>query len=293
LKWVTSIYIDGDGASLKNPEGVACTDDHLLVADTGNNRLLQYTYQGESVMAEAEIPLPKARPIRVQMNTRGDIYFLDGRERRIESIDASGESTGVLKPRSVPYSTEVVPKSFAIDRRDNIYILDIHSENVLVLDAEGQYTRHLPFPKKYGFFSDVAVDAAGTIFLLDGVDAVVYSAEVGADRFSPLTESLKEYMNYGSSLAVDRRGVLYLVDQYGSGLALVGPDGAFLGRRLRMGWDEAGLHYPSQLCISSNGNVFIADRSNNRVQRFLQEGTAPKATTEEATSPESEGLPAP
>ena len=68
LKWVTSIYIDGDGASLKKPEGVACTDDRLLVADTGNNRLLQYTYQGESVMAEAEIPLPKASPIRVSVS---------------------------------------------------------------------------------------------------------------------------------------------------------------------------------------------------------------------------------
>jgi len=268
LKWVKSIYFDAKGGGLKHPEGLACGDDYFVVADTGNRRLLRYSVQDDSVTPEAEFPLPRSRPTRVQVNSQGDVYYLDGRERRILVISAAGEDKGALKPKSVPFSTEMVPKSFAIARNDDIYILDVFSGNVLVLDAAGQYLRHIPFPETYGFFSDLAVDAQGAIFILDGVEAAVYSAARGADSFSRFTESMKDTMNFPTSLSVDESGVLYLVDQYGSGLARVGRDGEFLGRKLGMGWKESGLYYPSEICISRNGNLFIADRNNSRVQWF-------------------------
>jgi sugar lactone lactonase YvrE len=268
LKWVRSIYFDAKGVGLKHPEGLACGDDYFVVADTGNRRLLRYSYQDDSVTPEAEFPLPKSRPTRVQVNSQGDIYYLDGRERRILVIGAAGEDKGALKPKSVPFSTEMVPKSFAIARNDDIYVLDVFSGHVLLLDAAGQYLRNIPFPETYGFFSDLAVDAQGTIFILDGVQAAVHSAARGADSFSPFTESMKDTMNFPTSLSVDESGVLYLVDQYGSGLARVGSDGEFLGRKLGMGWKESGLYYPSEICISRNGYLYIADRNNSRVQMF-------------------------
>jgi len=35
-----------------------------------------------------------------------------------------------------------------------------------------------------------------------------------------------------------------------------------------MGWNEGLLYFPSQMCINDNGEVFIADRDNSRVQIF-------------------------
>lgn len=268
IKWLASIYSDAKGVGLRHPEGVACADRYVIVADTGNSRLLRYSYAGESVTAEAELPLAKAYPLRVQVDSRGDLYFLDGRERRIVAMSAAGESRGALSYRSVPFSTEIVPKSFAIDSKDNLYVLDVHSGNVVVVELDGQYVRHVPFPEEYGFFSDLAVDPQGRILLLDGVEAVVYTAGADGERFSPLSESLKAYVNFPTSLALDEWGVMYLVDQYGSGLALVGKDGSFLGRKLGLGWKDGGLYYPSQVCVGRNGRMFIADRSNSRVQMF-------------------------
>lgn len=288
LKWLRSVYVDARGGGLKYPEGVACTDESFVVADTGNRRILRFTYQGESVTPDAEFPVPKARPMRLSLNSRGEVYFLDGRDRRIAILGTAGEKTRYLKPRSVPFSTEVVPKSFTIDRKDQIFLLDVLSENVLVLDAEGQYQRHIPFPEDYGFFSDLAVGPQDTVYLLDGVEAVVYAAARGEKAFSPLTEGLKDYMNFPTSLSLDDDGVLYLVDQFGSGLALVGQDGAFLGRELSLGWTEGGLYYPSQICISGNGTLFVADRNNSRIQLFsLGEGQS-EASSEDAEDAESE-----
>ena len=288
LKWLRSVYIDARGNGLKYPEGIACTDEAFVVADTGNSRILRFRYQGETVTQDAEFPVPKSSPMRLHLNSQGDVYFLDGRERRIAILGAGGEKTRYLKPRSVPFSTEVVPKSFAIDRKDQIYLLDVLSENVLVLDAEGQYQRHIPFPEDYGFFSDLAVGAEDTVYLLDGVEAVVYAAARGEKAFSPLTEGLKDYMNFPTSLTLDDGGMLFLVDQFGSGLALVGRDGAFLGRKLSLGWNKGGLYYPSQICISGNGTLFVADRNNSRVQLFSLSAEKSAEGTEEAEEAEPE-----
>jgi sugar lactone lactonase YvrE len=268
MKWITSVYADGDGIGLVYPEGVACGDDFIVVADTGNSRLLRYTYEGLLVTAEAEFPLPKSHPIIVQVNSKGTLYFLDGRERRVARLSATGEEKSYLDPKNVPSSAEIVAKSFRIDGSDGIYILDILAGQVLVLNADGQYSRHIPFPEEYGFFSDLAVDRQGRVFLLDSVEAVVHLAAKDAESFSPLTESMSEYVNFPARLEVDGNGVLYLVDQNGSGLALVGQDGSFLGRKLGLGWNESGLYYPSQMCITADGSVFIADRNNNRIQMF-------------------------
>jgi hypothetical protein len=265
---VTSIYADANGVGLKRPEGVACGEKFVVVADTGNNRLIRYGYEGSVVTAEAEFPLGKSTPILLQLSSKGDLYFLDGRERRIAVLSAKGERIGFLNPKNMPSAKEIVPKSFRIDGDDNIYILDIFSQHVIILDLEWQLSKKIPLPADHGFFSDIAVDRQGKIYLLDSVEAVVHTAAKGAETFTPLTGSMKEIVNFPARLSIDDRGVLYLVDQNGSGLGLVAPDGTSLGRRLGLGWNKSGLFYPSQICISAGGDVFIADRNNSRVQMF-------------------------
>lgn len=268
VRWIASVYEGTEGVGLKYPEGVACGQQQLFVADTGNSRLLRFGYEGELITPEAEFPLPKSSPIAVQVNSKGDLYVLDGRDRRILRLSSTGEARGTLVPRGLPSPAEIVPRSFRIDGNDNIYILDIFSDRVLVLDADGGYLRQIAFPESFGFFSDVSVDSKGNVLILDSVEAVVYSARATADRFLPLTDGMKDYMNFPTSLATDSGGVIYLVDQHGSGLAVVGADGSFLGRRLGMGWKESRLYYPSQICIDEDDRFFIADRSNSRVQFF-------------------------
>ena len=62
--------------------------------------------------------------------------------------------------------------------------------------------------------------------------------------------------------------LIVLVDKHGNGLLVLGPDGSFLGRRLSIGWGEGLVYYPGQICIDGNGDIFVADRGNNRLQAF-------------------------
>ena len=269
FKQMAPIYVDGKGAGIRQPEGVACRGNALVVADTGNGRILRYTIAGDTWTPAGEITLPQLpSPIRVDMNSKGEIFALDGASRKIARISPSGDFLGYVVP-SGEVQGAVVPRSLSLDGQDNPYLLDVFSARVLVLDPSGKIQREIPFPKGYGFLSDLAVDAGGNVYLLDSVLKRVYKASKNSAEAVPLTGSLQEEAYFPTSIATDRQGTIFLVDQNGSGVVILGPDGAFRGRRLSMGWKEGFLRYPAQMCITENGAAFIADRGNNRVDGFL------------------------
>jgi DNA-binding beta-propeller fold protein YncE len=269
LKLMAPIYVDGKGAGIRQPEGVSCRGDGLVVADTGNGRLLRYTIAGEKWTPGGEIVLPQVpSPIRVDVNSKGEIYALDGKSRRIARVASSGEFQGYLSPAGDVKGT-VVPRSLRIDRDDNLYVLDVFSARVLVMDPSGKVLREIPFPKKYGFFSDLAVDPGGNILLLDSVGKRVFRATKTSAEVIALSENLKEEAYFPTAIATDKQGTIFLVDQNGSGIVILGADGSFRGRRLSMGWKEGFVRNPAQMCIMENGTAFIADRGNSRIDGFL------------------------
>ncbi len=270
FKYLQSVYFDDKGGSLKQPEGVACNDKSILViGDTGNDRLLRYTMEEKNLKAGTEIKIPQlSTPIRVQMNSKGEIFALDGKRRRVVRLNPDGSFKGYVDFEGVPAPSAFVPRSVKIDANNNIYLLDIFSARVLILNPEGKYQKQIPFPKEYGFFSDLAIDPKGSVLLVDCVKAMVFSAPKDTNNFSPLAKSLREYLGFPTSLTTDNRGTIYIVDENGGGIVILGQDGSYLGRQLNMGWNEGLLYYPTQMCVNEKGEVFIADRGNSRVQIF-------------------------
>jgi hypothetical protein len=271
FKYITSIYSDDQGIALEQPEGIACDQNILLiVADTGNGRLLQFTFKDGAIqLGTVEIKLDQLLyPMKTEINSRGEIYTLDRKQRRIVRLSPEGKFRGYLNPAGLPSPTTYIPRSFTIDKNDNIYILDILSERVLILDPAGEYLRQIRLPEKYGPFSDLTVDFKGRVLLLDGVNGMVFSAANASEGFSPLRGSLKEYVRFPTSLTTDSRGRIYLVDRNGGSIIILGQDGSFLERQIDMGWKEGRLNYPAQMCISNKGEVFIADTMNHRIQIF-------------------------
>jgi hypothetical protein len=270
LKQAMSIYADDKGASIKYPEGATCSDaGQVIVADTGNGRLLRYTYQDGALKGGAEVKLPQlSYPIRVQLNAKGEIFALDGKLHRIVRINPDGSFAGYFDPQRVAAPAAVVPRSFKLDSSGNVYLLDIFGERVLVLDQSGNYLKKIEFPDSTGFFSDLAVNAGGDVFLLDSVNSMVFVARKDATAFTPLSKNLQEYMNFPTYITPDNKGGLYMVDQNGGAVLTLGQDGSFTGRLLGLGWKEGQLYYPAQICLIGNDVMVVADRSNSRMQLF-------------------------
>ncbi len=272
IKHLKSIYVDQEGGKLNLPEGVTCDDKTVVVADTGNARLVIFAWKAQILTPKSVLPLAGIKPGMIQMNSRGELFLVDKKTRTIKKISADGLLAEELKPTKLPDSRTFMPRSFRIDSQDNFYLLDLFSARVLILDATGQFLRQIPFPAEIGYISDLEINERGTLYLLDSVAGAIYTAQQGEESFSILSQGLKEYMNFPTHLAVDRQDTIYLSDQYGSGLVLVGPDGRFLGRKFNMGWEEGQFNYPTQICIDGQNRLFVADKNNSRIQAFsLQE----------------------
>lgn len=266
LKFVGSIYTDTAGVPLRTPAGVTIAGDTLLVADSGGKRVLTYNFVNGVATPDKNIPMAKNFPLMVQQAKNGDFLVLDGLEREVLILGQNGKQKGTLKVKGA--DGRIVPRSLKSNPDGSLLLLDIFTGRVLVVDEAGNLQRQLPFPKEYGSFSDTLMDAQKDVFLLDSVAGKIYQAASGSDSFSLWSDGLKEFTNFPTSFASDGRGNLLLTDKYGSGLAIIGPDGKFAGRKLNMGWTEGQLYYPSQISISDTGQVFIADTANHRIQQF-------------------------
>jgi len=269
LKPLTAAYLDNKNTPLRYPEGVAITKNTVFVADTGNARLVRYTLVNDELKDGVEIKFEQlVYPIRLKATSKGDLLALDGKSRKILKINNAGQFQGYLDPQNVKMPDEFVPRSMAVDAKDNIYLLDIFGERVLVMDAAANVTRQIPFPKDFGYIADVAVDSKGNVLIIDSIRSQVLKAAPADPAFTAITKDLDTYQYFVVSIETDSQGRIYLLDQNDNGLVLLGQDGKFIGRYLNEGWKAAQLFYPGQGSLSESGIYAIADRNNNRVQLF-------------------------
>lgn len=269
LKPLGGAYLDNKNVPLKNPEGIACIKSSVMVADTGNGRLVRYNLVNDDLKDGTEIRLEKiSYPLRLKGTAKGEVLVLDGKTRKIHRLGGDGSYVAPLDPLGVPQPDEVVPRSMAVDAKDHVYLLDILGERVLVLDPAGNHLRHIAFPKLYGYMSDVAVDQRGTVYVLDTRNGQVLKAATTDKEFSVLATGLQEHLYFAVAIETDSQGRLFIIDQNDNGLVIMGQNGSFLGRYLTQGWTTGSLFYPAQACLTENGNFIVADRNNNRVQVF-------------------------
>lgn len=270
FRYLTSVYFDDKGIGLKQPEGVACNDQGVfVVGDTGNDRLLQFTFAEKTVKGGREIKINQlAAPMKVQLNSKGEIYALDGKERRIVHLSPGGEFIGFVAPQGAPPPSTLMIRSFKIDSADNVYILDVFSARILVLNAEGKFQKSIPLPADIGAVPDLAIDFAGNVLVVDSIGRKLYSAGKEAAGFSQLGQSLRDSLTTLPSSITAIRGAVFVAEGRGSSIVTLGQDGSFLARQLTMGWNEGTLNYPCQICINEKDEAFIADRDNSRVQVF-------------------------
>lgn len=262
-----TIYADEKGGSLHRPEGAASREGVVIVADTGNGRLLHFQHSKGELTGGREIRDPLLPyPIRVQIDSKGHILALDGKLRHLVRFAPDGKSPTVVQLKGLTAGGTML-RSFAVHGIDHIYLLEVFAGRVILADASGAVQAEIPTPSTTGFYSDLTVDQVGTIYLLDSVNATIHSARKGAQEFTIFAKNLREYMNFPTSLVADNRGLLHIVDRNGAGIVLLAADGTFRGRQLAMGWKPGLLYYPSQLALHG-AEAVIADRDNNRVQVF-------------------------
>lgn len=256
---------------LQNPKDLFIDSrDNIYVADTGNNRIVEFDPSGKFKRVIASEGNPFNKPEGVFVTAAQDIYVADTGNKRVVRLDKDGKFvTDFKKPDSpyIPESFKYDPTRLVVDKRGFLYIAVLGGyQGLLQLDPQGN------FQSFYG--------ANKTVFSpLDAMKRLLYTKQMYANEISKLPGAI-------SSVAVDHDGFMYTTTA-GQGiktnqikkLSIKGlnllEDKAFGEvRRMDMRFATGG-QVTSQLidlAIDSNGNMTAIDSSYKYINQYDANG---------------------
>ena len=140
-----------------------------------------------------------------------------------------------------------------VDKEDNIWLVDTHHGQVMKFTSDGKLLKTIGTK---GYRSDTGVD----------------SSDFGSDAWKSVTHA-GEPFNLPAGIALNASGDVFVSDGYANcRVHRFSSDGELL-----RSWGEPGngpgqFNLPHGVWIDSRGRVLVADRENDRVQVFTQEG---------------------
>jgi sugar lactone lactonase YvrE len=218
-------------------------------------------YNGDNIPAtSAQLNWPAG----VAVDSAGNLYIVDYDNQRIRKVDARGNITTVAGTGTPGYNGDNIaatsaeldyPGGVTVDSAGNVYIADSFNYRIRKVDTGGTITT-------------VAGGGSGcagqTDALGDGCPAT--SAELSVP----------------AGVAVDSAGNLYIADYdndrirkvNASGIiTTVAGNGSYGYNGDNFAATRAELNFPSGVAVDSAGNLYIADRNNQRIRKVDASGT--------------------
>ena len=129
----------------------------------------------------------------------------------------------------------IMPHGLEVDKENNIWVTDVALHQIFKFNSDG------------------------TLLLTLGEARVA-----GTD---------KEHFNLPTDVAVSADGSFYVSDGYGNSRVIkFSKDGTYLFEWGKFGNNQGEFNIPHGIDLDKNGYVYVADRENNRIQKFDSEG---------------------
>jgi tripartite motif-containing protein 71 len=182
----------------------------------------------------------------------------------------------------------------AVDKSGNVYVGDSGNYRIKKFDSEGRFIAQWGSPGEGdGQFSSIhglKVGSSGTVYVVDEDNRTdittsriqkftPYGQFIGLfERKSPGADKLKLIV----SMTEDDRGNVFVLaedfvlDEYRTRRAAIekySPDGKFATQwEMGVGSGDGEVQSPEAMAIDAKGNIYVADGSNHRVQKFDPSG---------------------
>jgi uncharacterized protein (TIGR03437 family) len=228
------------------------------------------------------------------MDSSGNLYISDFGAHRVYRLDRYGSLTtfagtgasGFGGDGGPAYSAQLAyPAALAEDSQDNLYIAD--SQNHLIRKVtHGTISSIARAPTPTG----LAVDGSGALYIADASGGQVVKIPVtGKSTALPLAAQDLAVSMDGNLFASNGALVRRLTPQGAVTLAAGGGDPAHGDQADAK---QALLNHPSGVAVDLAGNLYIADRDNNRVRRVSPSGIITTVAGTGAAGNSGDGLPA-
>jgi len=222
------------GGTLK-PSALAIADDGLFVTDAENYNIAKYNLAGEKMFSFGTMGKGKVQfqELRgIAADGTGKVYAVD-RTRNSVQVISCGKGAG----SDLPFS--VSPPTFV------------------------KWAEDLPFKvKKLAWHKP-----SQRLFAIDEENEALVVVEKGR-----IEKTIKIPDAAFVSVAIDSNGFPWVIDRKENRLLKLGKDGQVLIKVGASGSREGYFSRPSDLLIGNDGLIYVADKGNNRIQVFNNEG---------------------
>jgi sugar lactone lactonase YvrE len=214
-------------------------------------------------------------PAGVAVDTKGNVYVADEYNHRIQKFDSNGDFKLAWGSKGGLGGQFLNPWGVAVDASGNVYVVGRKNHRVQKFDSGGNF--------KLAWGSNV--DSSGTT-----PDVCEDAASCQAGSVGGLGGQFKDPRN----VAVDASGTVYVADTQNSRIQKFDSSGNF---KLAWGYrvdssgttpdicenatscqagsgsaQEGGFNWPESVGVDTNGNVYVADWGNSRIQKFDSSG---------------------
>jgi sugar lactone lactonase YvrE len=276
-----------------------------------NTAVGTYQYGNGGPAAQALL----AHPNKIAVDSKGVVYIADTSNNMIRKVVA-GQITAIAGTGVPGFAGDGAsavtaqlysPSGVALDATGNLYIYDTVNEIIRKVDTNGIITTIAGTPGQAGSSGDggaatgaelnlavggdVALDAAGNIYISDSYNSVVRKVTVSTGIISTVAGAIGKPGTEGdggaataanldlpAGLALDSEGNLYIADAGASDIRMVaaqtGIISTFAGGAGHFGSSGDGgppaaayLLFPYDVAVDAAGNLYIADSTNGRIRK--------------------------
>lgn len=181
----------------------------------------------------------------VATNSKGHIFvFTRSATTRLFEFDPQGNYVREIGHELYGF---VFAHAVRVDRYDNVWAVDEGSNMVIEFNPQGQ-----------------------VVMVIGRRPPAIAGAVEMSDRPGPLhTPPLPYVLDRPTDVGWDAHDNIFISDGYGNARVVkYDPDGRFLAETPGLGKGPGQLDLPHSLQVDNQGNVYVADRSNNRIQVF-------------------------
>ncbi len=165
----------------------------------------------------------------------------------------------------------------SVDVAENVYVFHRGAEAIMVFSKDGKYLRSLG-QGVYTAAHGLHVDQEGNIWTTDiGTHVVLKMDNTGQIRMvlgrRGQAAEANDRFDQPTDVATAPNGDIYVTDGYGnSRVVKLAKDGTFIHAWGKRGVGEGEFNAPHSVALDKQGNVYVADRENFRIQIFDSDG---------------------